>query len=290
MHRATLFAAVALTTACLAAGVSARPSASPPVHLFDYSRQQPLRFRVEARRVEEGVPVQEVSFEVPGLRLDALLVLPPTKGRHPAVLIAPEGVHDRHAFEREGRALARRGLVVLLLDGPWVAAQLLTWPTCTNQDRAEVVRSVVELRRGLDVLSRRPEVDPSRLAVAGYSYSAWTAGILAGVDRRPRAFVLESGEATMTRFLREECGTRDAYVQRMRPLDPVLYVGGAPVAAFLFQNATSDQYWPRAEMVALQRAARGRKTIRWYDTAHSLDEQAERDRIAWLVKTLRATS
>lgn len=260
------------------------------MHLFDYSRQQPLRLRVEARRVEEGVPVQEVSFEVPGLRLDALLVLPTTKGRHPAVVIAPEGVHDRYAFEREGRALARRGLVVLLLDGPWVAAQRLNWPTCTNQDRAEVLRSFVELRRGLDILAGRPDVDSSRMGVVGYSYSAWTAGILAGVDRRPRAFVLESGEATMTRFLREQCGTRDAYLRGMRAFDPVLYVGRAPAASFLFQNATSDQYWPRAEMVALQRAARGRKTVRWYDTAHSLDEHAERDRIAWLAKTLRATS
>ena len=96
-------------------------------------------------------------------------------------------------------------------------------------------------------------------------------------------------EATMTRFLRQECGGGQ-YLARMRAFDPVRYVGDAAPAALLIQNGRFDQYWTRREIVRLQQAASRPKTVRWYDAAHSLDAAAERDRIAWLARILRLRS
>jgi dienelactone hydrolase len=286
-----LYAAVAVIGALLLAAhvPAATPTSLDPslVRLFDYARRATLGVRTGQERIQRGVRIQQISFAVPRLRLRALLLLPQATGRHPGVVIAPEGVADRESFLAEGLLLARRGAVVLLVDGPWAAARLLGWPTCTARDRTEVIRSVLELRRALDVLTTRADVDRSRLAVMGFSYSAWTAGILAGVERRPRAFVLASGEATMTRFLGQQCGSERRYLARMRAFDPVLYVGHAAPAALLIQNGRSDEYWPRPEMVRLQKTASRPKTVRWYDASHALNEAAERDRNAWLAKRLR---
>jgi dienelactone hydrolase len=288
-YRRLLAVGAVLASAALPGLGAAHASEDTPyrklARLFEYDRQPAPRFRVESEREEQGVHIQDGSFPASGLRLHALLLVPGNGGRHPGVVIAPEGVGDRTNFLDEGIALARRGAVVLLLDGPWQAANIFGWPTCTKRDRREVIRSVIEMRRGIDLLTRRPEVAPDSIAVVGFSYSAWTTGILAGVDRRPRSFVLESGEATMTRFATGRCGG-GAYRDLMRPFDPVLYVGHARKAALLFQNARFDQYWTRPEMVALYRAAKAPKTIRWYDADHSLNAAAMRDRIAWLAKRL----
>jgi dienelactone hydrolase len=274
-----------------ATGTREAPRTVPPyrqlVGLFRYDASRPLAVAVDRESIEQGITVRRVSFAVPGIRLRAYLLLPRAGERRPGIVIAPEGVADRESFFGEGVALARRGAVVLLVDGPWAAAELRNWPTCRRRrDYSEVVRSVIELRRALDLLTSLAQVDATRLAVGGYSYSAWTTGILAGVDRRPKAFVLASGEATMTRFLAERCGRHRSYVEPMRVFDTVRYVGHAAPAALLFQNGTRDEYWPRRSMVALQRAASRPKTIRWYRAAHSLNAAARRDRIAWLAVRL----
>ena len=49
------------------------------------------------------------------------------------------------------------------------------------------------MRRGADLLLARPEVDPHRLAFVGHSYNATVGAILAGVDRRFKAYVLMAG-------------------------------------------------------------------------------------------------
>ena len=49
------------------------------------------------------------------------------------------------------------------------------------------------MRRGADLLLARPDVDPRRLAFVGHSYNATVGAILAGVDRRFKAFVLMAG-------------------------------------------------------------------------------------------------
>ena len=282
--------------AVLASLVSPSTSATgvPPferlVRLFDYDRRPPLGVRVHSERTEAGVRIQEISFLVRRLRLRALLLIPRSAGPHAGIVIAPEGVARRDAFLNDGRALARRGAVVLLVDGPWAARGLQGWPTCVNRDRPEVILSVIELRRSLDLLATRARADRSRLAVVGYSYSAWTAGVLAGVDRRPVAFALLSGEATMTRFVVETCGAKPGYRARMLAFNPVRYVGRAAPAALLMQNGRHDQFWPRREMVALHRAGSRPKTIRWYDAAHDLNEDAQRDRIEWLSQHLRLSA
>ena len=56
-------------------------------------------------------------------------------------------------------------------------------------------QTVVDVRRGLDLLSGRPECDPNRLGLIGFSFGALAGAMAAGSDTRVRSAALLSGGA-----------------------------------------------------------------------------------------------
>src|SRR5438270_10837729 len=60
-------------------------------------------------------------------------------------------------------------------------------------DRDAFIHAVVDLRRGIDLLVARPDVDGDRIAYVGHSYGAQWGSILSAVDRRMKTTVLMAG-------------------------------------------------------------------------------------------------
>jgi len=174
--------------------------------------------------------------------------------------------------------------------------------TFAPRDRAAYVQNVIDLRRALDLLAAREDVDPERLALVGFSYGGVLAGIVAGLERRLDAVVVMSGPGRITSFLAREGqswvraaapGRRAArrteltrYVAHMRAVDAVPYVGGA-TAPMLFQYGRQDAM-PRAWFDAYTRAAPAGRRVRFYPAGHLLCDCATRDRKAWLLERLDA--
>jgi hypothetical protein len=57
-------------------------------------------------------------------------------------------------------------------------------------------------------------------------------------------------------------------------------------ATLYLQEGSLDSWFTREEAEALIAAAREPKHLVWYDAGHSLDEQANRDRLDWLAEAL----
>jgi dienelactone hydrolase len=166
--------------------------------------------------------------------------------------------------------------------------------------RKEQIQTIVDLRRGLDLLAARPEVDPKRLAYIGHSLGATVGGTLAGVEKRPIAYVLMAGYASLTRATStghdqgalafQELLTpeqRRAYIDALAPLDAVDYLGQAAPAKLLFQFAKNDEFITPLDAATSLAAASDPKEVKWYDTDHYFNEQARRDRGNWLDHTLK---
>lgn len=103
-------------------------------------------------------------------------------------------MRNRKQFLDEAIALAPTGVVSLLTDGPvarpgYVADNM----PLSEKQAAETLQQVIDMRRGVDLLLARKDVDPKRLAYVGHSYNASIGAILSGVDRRFKAFVLMAG-------------------------------------------------------------------------------------------------
>jgi dienelactone hydrolase len=286
-----------------ACGGSARQAVStervqPPAHktLFGYDRAQPLRF-VDRGQVNHGYPiaVDDVSYTSGRGRVAAYLVQPPaTNHRLPAVIYLHGRGGDRKELLVPSTWLAARGAIALTITAPsevvpqppgLTAVAFLRWTVRTQ------VRDVVAVRRAVDLLARRKDVDPHRIGFVGWSAGSRTGAILAGVEPRLRALVLMSGGADPVQSYAALArpALRPMIRRYLGSIDPLYYIHLARRSTLFLEDGRSDAVVPRAALRALARAAPYGTRVHWYDAGHALDDAAYRDQLAWLAAKLRVT-
>jgi cephalosporin-C deacetylase-like acetyl esterase len=254
---------------------------------FEYDRTRP------ATLVDRDIVVREVAYTGPeGECTDATLVTPARPGRYPAVLFVhwygPEDTNsNRTQYVPDALALARQGMVSLLIDTPWSEPTWFPKRDPAN-DKAFSVAQVTRLRRALDVLAANDRVDPKRLAYVGHDFGAMYGAIVAGLDPRITRFVFVAGTSkfadwfTLGRKL--DPAAREAVYKDLAPFDPVLHVAPITAGRVLFQFATKDPFVSRPAADALVAAVSVPKESKFYQCGHGMSMEAMHDRIAWLVK------
>lgn len=154
---------------------------------------------------------------------------------------------------------------------------------------------MIDLRRGMDLLLVRPDVDPKRLPYVGHSYGAQWGSILSAVDKRMKTSVLMAGVADillrsddpgMVDFLKTQpAGQLEKYSRVTGDIDAIHFVGKAAPIPLLLQFANYEQYFDKTSMQHYVAAASEPKKVLYYDTGHDVnDPQALEDRYDWLVK------
>ncbi|MBN1667504.1 MAG: dienelactone hydrolase family protein [Anaerolineales bacterium] len=262
--------------------------------MFDYDPQKPLDLQEHHRWNGEGVEVRDISYASPlGGRVPALLILPQGQGPFAGLLYLHPGGNGlgRHSFLQEASLVAQAGTAALLVAAPYARAEERPVFQFNQQDRSDFIQAVVDLRRGVDLLAARTDIDPDRIGCVGFSYGAVLAALLAGVEERLRAYLIWAGGAYLAPMLRSLAKTLspvelENYLEQMAVFDPVDHIGRAAPAALLFQNGRQDQGLPQTEVEALYQAASQPKQIAWYAAGHALNGRACQDRFAWLQEQL----
>ena len=80
--------------------------------------------------------------------------------------------------------------------------------------------------------------------------------------------------------------SKPALDEAFAPLDPVNNVGDAAPAKVLFQFAKSDRYVPYYVADKLTEAAGDAAEAKSYESGHELNDEARKDRLAWLTEQL----
>jgi dienelactone hydrolase len=266
-------------------------------HLFDYNPEEPLDI-VETGSGRTGdIAAHDFTYRSPkGGRVPATLLVPDGAGPFPGIVLMHGLPSDRRAMLSTGTLLAQVGAVVILIDAPFARPENAGRDalTFTAQDRDEQVQLIVDLRRAVDVLLERPEVDADRLAYFGVSYGGAMGGLLAGVEDRLQAYVLVVGDGGLVThatgpedwpngdLFRFSQSRREAWLEAMWPIEPLHYVGHAAPAALLYQNGTQDPLVPPADARRYQTAGSEPKTLLWYEAGHGLPRAALKDAVEWL--------
>jgi dienelactone hydrolase len=185
-----------------------------------------------------------------GARVNGFLLAPRSGRSHPAVLFLHGSGGNREDLLLPAAELAARGAVTMTISQP--------------NDAPTFRPLVVNARRAFDVLLARPDVDPRRLGLVGFSLGAQTAAILAGEDGRLHAVGIVSGRGSQT---------------------PLYWIRRAHEDLF-FQGGTHDEVVPHAQLVALVRAAPGHPRVRWYDTQHGMNRASFEDMVDWQAQEL----
>jgi dienelactone hydrolase len=223
---------------------------------YDYDAGAPLAFR-DAGVVNHDYPVEihDVSYEGDGHRVLAYLLLPPARGgRHAAVVYLHGSGGTRLDLVTFAARLSLRGAVTMALDVPESAAYR---------------PMVVDVRRSLDLLAARADVDPKRIGLVGYSLGGQLAALVAGVDRRPAAVGIIAGRGTPE--------TIDAVASAR--------------AALFFQAGVDDRVVPPDRLEALVDAApERRRKVEWYPTGHGMSVAVFDEQNAWQAMQLGVDS
>jgi dienelactone hydrolase len=261
--------------------------------MFDYDRSAALDVKEISVRTEGDAEIHDVSYASPkGGRVPAYLVTPKTgKGPFAAILLMHGLPGNRDRMLPNAVKLASAGAVCLLISSPW-NRRSGDPISLTERDRDEQIQLIVDLRRGVDLLASRPDVDQKRIAYVGRSYGAAMGSLLAGVEHRVKAYALLVGDGGLvTHFHADDpngplseltAEQRDRWVKAMQPIEPIRFVGRAAPSALLFLSGRRDQFVPVADAEALHKAASEPKTVKWYDADHFLNAQAEQDLYEWL--------
>jgi dienelactone hydrolase len=300
VRRAILLACVLALLGCggqeTARGPVRAPASSLPtglLQLYDYDASAP--FEVSETEVQKrgDATIHDISYAGPEGRITAFLVLPDGDGPFPAVLFMPGAPGARFTFFTEAVELASRGIASLLPDPPYSRPPVEDVVSFEPTDRDGIVQEVTEMRRGIDLLVSREDVDPRRRGYVGFSWGGSLGAIFVAVERRVSSFVLMSAvprlSADMRRLGREQ-GADDlaAYEEAMRPIDALNYVPHAAPNALFFQFGKEDTRPSPEEGRQAVAAASAPKQARWYDGVHELNDQARADRQNWLARRLGA--
>jgi len=218
----------------------------------------------------------------------AILFLPHVAGKRPAVVVL-HSWRTRYAGseKRLCRALARSGLAAMLVQLPFhlgrAPAGTESGDLMLTGDLSRTMlawrQAVVDARTALRFLASRPEVDQSRIGIAGVSLGAVLAAVCLGVEPDFRCGVLILGGGNLARALTEspvlrvvlrplrKAITALPIEDWSRPLDPVTYGPAARDRPVLMINGYHDIIVPPPCAQALWQAL-GRPEIRWLPTGH----------------------
>ena len=160
-------------------------------------KDTPLNF-VQDGKIEDGhgYHIQKLRFEaVPGLWIPALLYVPDGLGDRKAPVVMNVNGHDgqgKVAPYKQMRCInqAKRGMLALNVE--WLGMGQLKGAGyvhyCMNQldlcGTSGLAPFYLSMSRGLDVLLRHKNADPSRVAVAGLSGGGWQTIVISSLDER----------------------------------------------------------------------------------------------------------
>ena len=211
--------------------------------LYDYDRT-PLNAKVTSRDTTAADWVREdIEFDLPGsaTRMWAVLFLPRrVRAPYQTVFFWPASdaffLHDRRRLSmtfvdyvvRSGRAVLYPIFEHTYGRGTSMADDV---PAPTIEHRDQMLRWAKEMRRSIDYVATRPDIDTARLAYAGTSWGGEIAGVMLAVEPRFRTAVLNVAGLSADPVRPEE--DRVNFLPRIRI--PVLMLSGRYDSVFPFE-------------------------------------------------------
>ena len=288
-------AGLALVVAALAGCGSDEKSSAPSQFTYDDSR--PLDAQIKPTSFSTNdVRVDDVSFTGPGdTFLNAYLLTPSgSEGRHPAVIYAHGAGGDRQELLGEALQMAGKGTVTLALDMIYSTERAKELPEGMEGARANSKleqEAVKEVRRAVDFLQSRDDVDGDEIGYVGWSQGARMGALTSGVEHRIKAFdLIAGGAAPVSEYVKyAPVDLQDELRTLLERTDPLHFVAQAEPSELLFQDGRQDKVVPEAALKELAQAGSEPKEVRWYDAGHVPTSKMWADSRSWLSDRLGLT-
>src|SRR5436853_6391907 len=271
---------------------------------FDYDQKAPLNLKQIGVQRRATATIYDITYDSPkGGLVPAYLVVPNGRGPFAAVIWGHwcwenSSMRNRREFLDEAVALAQSGVVSLLTDHPMSRPGYVPIKDPFDERNAtEFLQQVIDMRRGVDLLTARRDVDPNRVAYVGHSCNAAVGALLSGLDRRFKAFVLMAGTTSDEisqntkdfQEFRQKMGPEkvDAFLAKYSYLDQGKFVSHASPAFVFLQYASREKFLNADRARQYAAIVSEPKELKIYDAEHALNAEARRDRMQFLIKQLK---
>ena len=248
--------------------------------LFRYDPGAPLEVEAEATPVRDGLVRERLRYNSINLaRVPGLLTYDPATPAPRPVLIVQHGLNSSKDDPRLGNlaaAWAPYGFACVTIDAPlhgeraageFDVLSLLSHPYTGMRF---VIQNVVDLRRLVDLIQARPDLDAGRVAYVGFSMSTFLGVQFVALEPRVRAACLALGGAGLFHYLASRVDAAERPDQELVAslIDPLHFAPLIAPRPVLQVNSETDEVVPAALGHMLHGALGEPKRALWYRGAH----------------------
>ena len=148
--------------------------------------------------------------------------------------------------------------------------------------RDAIKQTVFDLRRGLDYLDTRSDIDSTKTGFIGISLGGIAGTVFCGVDARIEVPVICITGGGL-RAIEGVSGFGDKVTSMMAPVEPLNFVERISPRPLLFINAENDEVFPKALSMLLHNKAEEPKKVIWYKSGHKVNPyNAFNDSVEWI--------
>lgn len=271
--------------------------AMSPQDFYEYDRNFPLDPQVRPIEDAAGHSLHHVNYlSTHDQRVTGLLAVPqPASGPVP-VIVFLHGLDDSKSedyMEYGNRVFVRSGYAVFRIDAhnhgerrryDYELDLIEGYPYWSRQIG---IQTVFDLRRAVDFLATRPEIDASRIGYFGASFGGLIGVVFAGVEARVKVPVIALAGGGLN-LLFGARGVSPAVDDFLSVIEPLNFVGKIAPRPLLMINARRDETVPPMAARWLYAQAEEPKHIIWYDTEHHKipQDQAFGDAVNWFDRHL----
>ncbi len=268
----------------------------PVSKYYEYDNKAPLYDSLLFEEQHEGYVVKKYSYiSRSGKKVKALLSIP-TSDKPMPVVIFMHGFGDKKTvdyIQAGHKYFIDNGYAVFRIDifnhGERFEEEIDFSFTNDNKYRSRevIIQTVFDLRRGMDFLETRKEVDANRVGYYGISLGGIIGTIFSGVDERVKASVIAIAGGGLNLMFGTDA-LSDKALDFFSIMDPVNYVELISPRPLLMINARNDEVVPPFTSKLLFKKAGNPKEIIWYDAKHKTlpQDKVFLDGVNWYKKYL----
>ncbi|MDZ7608141.1 MAG: acetylxylan esterase [Cyclobacteriaceae bacterium] len=264
---------------------------------YNYDHELPLKDSVILLSDSAGVALYSMEFNsTHNERVTGLLAIPGEKtGTFPVVILL-HGLGDRKTvdyIEAGNSLLTQHGYAVLRID---VAnhgdRKVLDYEFDLTDGykywtRDIIAQTVFDLRRAVDFLETRKEIDTERIGFFGISLGGMIGTVFCSVDNRVAVPVIALAGGNLSLMFGVDAITDEAR-EYFSIIDPINFVAQIKPRPLLMINAENDEVIPPITSKMLFKEASEPKNIIWYNSKHRdlPVEEAYMSAISWFDEKL----
>lgn len=258
--------------------------------LYAYDKTLALNVAEEILREGDKYVIYKVYFDsVNGERVPALLILPKVGDRIPCIVfLHGYGGRKEDALSFVDLAVSEEYALIAIdaeYHGERKEEGKALYSTNVEDSIRGIVQTVIDLRRAIDYIETRPEIDSSRIGYVGGSMGGILGAIFIGVEPRIKAAALLVAGGNMSLMIRESQHpaippireylklnniSYEELQELLNPIDPINFIHLFAPKPIQFHCGKYDNIVPAETQRLLVEKAGEPKEVYWYDSGHDL--------------------